>query len=134
MSKYCTNNHEKYKIQYHIIFSTKYRRKFLHLIDESLIKSFYRAESLTNTWKIKKLKQDKDHIHLLIEATPKDSIYLIVQKLKQVTTYDMWRQNYKILKNNYWSGKHYLWTRGYFCSTIGDVCEKTIENYIENQG
>lgn len=30
--------------------------------------------------------------------------------------------------------KHHLWTRGYFCSTIGEVSEAKIKEYIENQG
>jgi hypothetical protein len=33
------------------------------------------------------------------------------------------------LKNQY-----ELWTRGYFCSTIGEVSQKTLEHYIENRG
>lgn len=58
----------------------------------------------------------------------------IVTSLKQISTYDLWKSNYNHLRKYYWSGKHYLWTRGYFCSTIGDVSEKTLKNYIENQG
>ena len=40
----------------------------------------------------------------------------------------------KYLKQFYWSGKHHLWTRGYFCSTIGEVSESKIKEYIKNQG
>lgn len=27
-----------------------------------------------------------------------------------------------------------MWGRGYFCGTVGAVDEKTIKDYIENQG
>ena len=27
-----------------------------------------------------------------------------------------------------------MWGRGYFCGTVGEVDQKTIENYIEHQG
>ena len=48
-------NHEKYKIKYHIIFSTKYRKKCLKDISED-IKSYMKiAESKQNKWKIEKL-------------------------------------------------------------------------------
>ena len=30
--------------------------------------------------------------------------------------------------------EHHLWTRGYFCSIIGDVSEQTLKHYIEHQG
>lgn len=33
----------------------------------------------------------------------------------------------------YWK-EHVLWTPGFFCTTIGDACSKTIFNYIKNQG
>lgn len=134
MPKYDVNNHEKFKIRYHIIFSTKYRRKCLSDIRDSLLESFKRAESLQNTWKIEIMEIDKDHIHFLIKATPKDCIYKIIQKLKQISTYDMWRENKEYLEKFYWKKKHLLWTRGYFVSSIGDISEKTLKEYIINQG
>ncbi|WP_420852761.1 IS200/IS605 family transposase [Sporolactobacillus pectinivorans] len=35
------------------------------------------------------------------------------------------------LKKRYW-GQH-LWSRGYFCATVGNVTEEIIRNYIANQ-
>ena len=31
----------------------------------------------------------------------------------------------------FWNGEHHLWTRGYFCSTIGEVSEKKIHDKKE---
>lgn len=45
-----------------------------------------------------------------------------------------WREFNEYLSKYYWSGKHYLWTRGYFCCTVGNASEETIKNYILNQG
>ena len=81
--KYKTLNHEKFKIRYHIIFSTKYRRKCLNEIRMDLLNSMKRAESLQNKWKIEVMEIDKDHIHFLISATPTDCIYTIIHSLKQ---------------------------------------------------
>lgn len=134
MSDYETLNHEKFVLRYHIIFSTKYRRKCLTAIRDDLLASMKRAEGLQNKWKIEIMEIDKDHIHLLIKATPTDTIFGIVHSLKQTSTYDMWKLHNEYLSKIYWSGKHYLWTRGYFASTIGDVSEKTLKHYIENQG
>lgn len=30
--------------------------------------------------------------------------------------------------------EQHMWARGYFCGTVGEVDEKTIKAYIENQG
>lgn len=134
MSDYKTLNHEKFVLRYHIIFSTKYRRKCLTAIRDDLLASMKRAENLQNKWRIEIMEIDKDHIHFLIKATPTDTIFEIVHLLKQTSTYDMWKQHNDYLSKTYWSGKHYLWTRGYFASTIGDVSEKALKQYIENQG
>ena len=134
MSHYKTLNHEKFILRYHLIFSTKYRKKCLDAIKEDLFASLKRAENLQNKWKIEVMEVDKDHIHFLIKATPTDTIFEIVHALKQVSTYDMWQQHYDYLSKVYWSGKHYLWTKGYFVSSIGDVSEITLKQSIERQG
>lgn len=134
MSEYNTLGHEKFKIRYHIIFSTRWRRKCLEEMHDDLLISFKRAESLQNRWTIAVVETDKDHVHFLIESTPIVSPIEIVHKLKQISTYDMWKGHHDYLRKFFWKGPHHLWTRGYFCSTIGDVSEKTLKAYIENQG
>ena len=76
--KYDSLSHAKFRIQYHIIFSTKYRRNVLSGSFSEEIKQY--------------------------------------------------------MKQFYWKKPHHLWTRGYFCSTIGDACTSTIWNYIQHQG
>ena len=110
-------NHEKYKIKYYIIFSTKYRKKCLKDISED-IKSYMKiAESKQNKWKIETMEIDltkADHIHLMINATPSCQISSIIHNLKQISTFYAWKNHNNYLTNFYWSGKHNLWTRGYF--------------------
>lgn len=132
--KYYSLPHRKFKLKYHLIFSTKYRKKCLSYIEEDLKESCERASKMQDTWNIDIIEIDKDHIHFLINTTPDVSISQIVKKLKQITTYDMWKKHHVYLKSIYWSGKHHLWTNGYFCTTIGDASIATIENYIKNQG
>lgn len=137
MADYEHCNHEKFKMRYHLIFSTKYRRKCLGPILEDVKKAMKRAEAMQNKWSIEVMEIDSklcDHIHFLIRATPTCQISEIVHKLKQISTYDMWQKHFDWLRKFYWSGKHYLWTKGYFCTTIGEVSEKTLQHYIETQG
>lgn len=99
--------------------------------------SMKRAEAMQSKWSIEVMEIDSklcDHIHFLIRATPTCTISEIVQKLKQISTYDMWQKHNSYLRSFYWSGKHYLWTKGYFCTTIGEVSEETLQHYIETQG
>lgn len=138
MDKYEHTNHEKYKMRFHLIFSTKYRKKLLKgEFAEDLKKSFRQAEAMQNDWSIEVMEIDFekcDHIHILLRGTPKTTIWNVIQKLKSITTYDMWQKYHDYLFHYYWSGKHNLWTKGYFCTTIGEVSENTLRHYIENQG
>ena len=48
-----------------------------------------------------------------------------------IALFDLYASVY--LRKLYWRKKKTLWTHGYFCSTIGNVSEERIKNYIENQ-
>lgn len=126
-------NHAKFRMYYHLIFSVKFRRRLLDPIREDIEASFRRAETMQESWSIRNMAVDSDHVHLFIEATPQDRPSEIVHALKQTSTYDMWQKHHDYLSKFFWK-EHLLWTRGYFCSTVGDVSEKTLVRYIENQG
>jgi putative transposase len=131
------HEHAKYNINYHIILSTKYRKNFLKdQIAVDIKNSMIRA-SENQKWSISIQEIDSvkpNHIHLLINAHPSIAPYEIISRLKQFSTYDLWKHHNIEMKKFYWSEKHYCWTRGYFCSSIGDASIETIYNYINTQG
>lgn len=138
MNEYEHYNHSKYKIRYHIILSVKYHKKLLAPIISDIKESIKRAELMKKLWKVEYMETDivekKDHhLHLLVKAKPKARISDIIHEIKQITTYDMWKKHYNYLRKFFWK-QHHLWTRGYFVSTIGNVSEKTLKEYIEHQG
>lgn len=132
MSRYINYKHAKFRLHYHIIFSTKYRKKLLSQIQSDVMS--YMKEAETDDMKIIIQNIDKDHIHLLVWAKPNITISDIVHRLKQKSTYLVWKNHHDYMSKWYWSGKHYLWTRGYFCSTVGEVSKDKVISYIENQG
>ncbi|MCQ2975059.1 MAG: IS200/IS605 family transposase [Bacteroidales bacterium] len=134
MSKYENFSHAKTKIRYHIIFSTKYRKKCLNLIHDDVISIMKEAENKNKNFNIEMMELDKDHIHFLLQIKPTETISNVVHYLKQISTYYLWKTHHDYLTKYYWKGKHHLWTKGYFCSTIGEVSEQKIKQYIEKQG
>lgn len=115
-----TRNHYTGDLNYHIIFSTKFRRKCLSEIENELYAAFRYCESKSN-FKIKTMKQDKDHIHLLINIKPTYSLGQAINRMKQMTTNYLYR-NEKTrmwLRNFYWAKRLTVWTHGYFASTVG---------------
>lgn len=134
MSKYVRFGHAKAFLRYHLIFSTKYRRKVLNPIRDDILSAMDDAAGKNGNFHVEIAEVDQDHIHLLVRIKPCESINHVVHSLKQQSTYLIWKKHHDYMMKYYWSGQHHLWTRGYFASTIGDVSEKTIVNYIKNQG
>jgi len=78
------------------------------------------------------LEVDQDHVHLLIESPPKLSPLQISRRLKQESTYQIWK-SYPELSKYFWKEKTF-WSDGYFCCSIGNASLATIKQYIASQG
>lgn len=130
-----TRNHYSGRLVYHIIFSTKFRRKCLIGIEDILYDGFKYCESKSH-FNIINMKCDKDHIHLLVEIKPTYTLGQTINRMKQMTTNFLYRNEISRnhLRKFYWAKRLTVWTHGYFASTIGQVSEKVVFDYIENQG
>lgn len=70
---------------------------------------------------------------LSIETEPTMSASEIVNLMKSYTTYPIWERYLKYLGKHFWK-EHTFWTDGYFACSIGNVSEKMLRKYIENEG
>ncbi len=77
---------------------------------------------------IEDIKVMPDHVHLFVKANPTASPHWIVQQLKAYTSHQL-REKYSELKSRIPT----LWTRSYYCESIGHISEDTIKKYIEEQ-
>ena len=132
-SSYITKNHKKFYIKIHLILVCKYRKKLLLNGIEDFVKQTIFDISKTSDFTIDIMETDKDHIHILLQYNPADSVTRIASILKQYSTYKAWREHKKMLLHHYWKEKT-LWSDGYFAASIGQVSQETIERYIEHQG
>lgn len=117
----------------HLIFATKYRKKLLLGKFRQDIKRYIYETCTQRHWYIKRMEADKDHIHILLQYNPTDSVTSIVSLLKQQSTYRAWKDNGPMLAKHYWKERT-LWSDGYFAASIGTVSQSVIEKYIEEQG
>jgi putative transposase len=69
-----------------------------------------------------------DHVHLFLKTDPTNSPHFIVHQLKGYTSRVM-REEFPSLKSRLPS----LWTRSYYCESVGHLSEETIRQYIEDQ-
>ena len=134
MTRWKTKNRHKFLLQYHVIFVCKYRKKlFLSKNISDDIKNLSYDICKRHNIIIKYVETDKDHIHYMIELEPNVSISKIISLIKSYTTYHIWKKYPKYLSKFFWKEKTF-WSDGYFVSTIGNVSEETLHNYIESQG
>ena len=90
---------------------------------------FYEACGI-NKWWIEELTIQEDHIHLLIQIKPRESVAQVVQILKGGTSRKI-KQEYPDSQAFEWSNN--LWCDGYFAESVGQVNEQVIKDYIKNQ-
>lgn len=124
------SSHVQYDIEYHIVWTTKYRYRVLtgKIAQRARVLIIQSCNSMGVT--IIKGSIGKEHIHLLVSCPPSLSVSKLVQQLKGKTSRTL-QMEFKELKKRYW-GQH-LWSAGYFCRSVGTVTKEIIKEYIENQ-
>ena len=115
-------------INYHIIWCPKYRRKVLVGEVETRLKKLLPELAEESGCTIDTMEVMPDHIHIFLKGNPTIPIHLIVKNLKGKSS-SILRQEFPYLKKRL----PCLWTRSYYCETIGCINEETIKKYIENQ-
>ena len=124
--------HAVYYTRYHIIVSTKYRRKVLRFgMGEYLCRKVREISKHYCEIEIVEVNTDKDHMHLLVSIPPKESVSHVVNVIKSNTGRAM-RKRFPFLDKVYF-GCDGIWSIGYFVSTVG-IKEEVIQKYIEMQG
>lgn len=133
MSDWKGKNRHKTLLQYHIIFVCKYRQKLLTKQMSDDIKQLSYDISKKHEVIIHEMETDKDHIHYMVEMPPSISVSDYVRMLKSYTTYHVWRLHRDYLKKRFWK-ENTFWSDGYFCASIGNVSQRQLKKYIQNQG
>ena len=125
-------NHSTYQHQYHVIWGTKYRRKFLkpYVLPELKKALLKTVEKYPTLW-IERFNTDQDHVHLQLEVPPNITVSDAVGKLKAESSRHL-RNRFKFIREIYLE-KDGIWSVGYFSSTVG-LNEAQVKRYIEWQG
>ena len=130
--KYKKQSHAIYYTRYHIVISTKYRRKVLKKgMGEYLKRKVLQIKKFHPEIDIIKVNTDIDHMHIMVSIPPKMAVSSVVRIIKANTGKAM-RKRFPFLNKVYW-GVEGIWSIGYFVSTIG-ISEEIIQKYIELQG
>ena len=123
--------HCVYKLTYHLVLVTKYRKKCLS--NEMLNRVEEIVKKNCADWEIDlvEFNGEADHIHLLLEMHPNIMPSKFINNLKTVSSRLIRKEFEEELKPYYW--KPVLWTRAYCLLTTGGATIDVIREYIKNQ-
>lgn len=124
-------NHSTYQHQYHIVWGTRYRRKYLTpYVREELLRSMHQLFKKYPTLDLLAINSDVDHVHVQVEIPPNVEVSRVVQRMK-IHTSKALKKRYAFIRRIYVDGS--IWSVGYFSSTVG-LNEGVIARYIAHQG
>ena len=119
-----------YNINYHIVYSTKYRKKVLIGEIAEELKKVNEEIATNNDIELHEQEVMPDHVHLFVSAHPKYSPSKIVKILKGGSARKLFLK-YPELRNKLWKG--HLWNPSYYVGTVGDITRDVVEKYIAMQ-
>jgi len=126
--RWTLSNKSVYNIGYHLIWCPKYRRSVLigEVRDKLILLLKTKSEEIG--LEIVQIEVMPDHVHLFVKTSPVDSPHFIVQQLKGYTSHEL-RGEFAHLRSKLPT----LWTRSYYCESVGHISDATITKYIKEQ-
>ena len=120
-----------YNVNYHIVWSTKYRRKVLNDKVEKRLKEVLQLVAHKKGFEIAEIEVgQQDHVHVFVSSIPKISISYIAKMLKGISGRLLMKE-FPEIHSKLWNGE--LWNPSYYVETIGSISEEAIRKYIQNQ-
>lgn len=120
-----------YKLKYHLVLVTKYRRRCFTAPMLDRLEEICR--DLCQKWEVdlEEFGGEADHIHLMLDLHPNIMPSKFVNNLKTVTSRLIRKEFSQHLKMYYW--KPVLWTRAYCLITAGGAPLEVLKEYIQKQ-
>lgn len=121
-------NKPVHNVGYHFIWCPKYRRSVLEGdICIRLRQLIYEKASQIGV-EVVQLEIMPNHVHAFIKSTTKIDPHYIMTNLKGYTSRVL-RSEFKEIRSRIPT----LWTRSYYCESVGSLTQEAIEKYIQNQ-
>ena len=119
-----------YSLQYYVILVTKYRRDVLIGDIKTELEALLRSMTEQLSGKIMEINIMPDHVHMLVDASPKYAISSMMKGYKGVSARMLFMHHPEI-KEKLWGG--HLWQPSYFVCTVSERSEDMIREYIRKQ-
>ncbi|WP_414530500.1 IS200/IS605 family transposase [Nodularia chucula] len=125
-------SHSVFSVRLHFVFVTHYRRKALNTEMLNRLKQMIEQVSNKMDCQLIEFNGESDHIHILLDFHPKNSIAAVVGSLKSATARMLKKEFPQDVKKYYW-GKVSFWSNSYYVSSCGGAPIDVLKKYIQNQ-
>lgn len=122
--------HSVYKLTYHLVLVTKYRKKVIDTIIYNRLMNIFQNIGFKYDVVILESNFESDYIHILFKSSPNINLQKFVNSYKSASS-RLIKKEYPKIKRKLW--KSQFWKRGYFITTTGGASIETIKQYIEKQ-
>lgn len=133
-----TTRHSHYNLNYHLVFTPKYRKHtFFGEVREKLMQVF-RNTCAERDWQILGMEVLSDHVHLFVSVPPKWSPSDVAKILKGVSARRILQEYPKLRQRSRHSaklgrGSGHLWTPSFYVGSAGNISSDVIQRYIQDQ-
>ena len=111
-------------INYHMVWSVKYRRKILNAEIEAYLQELVQEIAADKGFTVHLFEcGEGDHVHCFVSAPPKLSITAIVKYLKGITGRKLF-ERFPEIREQLWKGE--LWNHSYYVEKRSGRCRKKI--------
>jgi putative transposase len=117
-----------YNLHYHLVWCPKYRRPVLSGAVEARLTELLTEKAAAMDVQIEALEVMPDHVRLFVAAPPTDAPQHLANQFKGYTSRAL-RQEFPQLRSRLPT----LWSRSYYISSVGQVSEEAIKQYIASQ-
>jgi len=125
--EYKHSRNQVFLINYHLVWCPKRRKKVLVNKIAKRLKEIFNQVAKEKDIDILTLEVMPDDLHLFVSCQPQMTIHKLVKAFKGRSSNILRKEFPELLK------LPSLWTNSYFVSTAGNISNKTIQKYIENQ-
>ncbi|RAM52782.1 MAG: IS200/IS605 family transposase [Hapalosiphonaceae cyanobacterium JJU2] len=125
-------SHSVFSVRLHFVFVTHYRRKVLDAEMLDRLREMVEQVSSKMDCQLIEFNGESDHVHILLDFHPKNSIAAVAGSLKSSTARMLKKEFSEKVKKHYW-GEVSFWSNSYYVASCGGAPIEILKQYIQNQ-
>ena len=125
--EYWRDEHRVHLVAYHLVWCPKRRKPVLTGAVARDCERVIRGVCSERRWEVIRVGVQPDHVHLFVRACPSTPAAEIARWCKGRSSRVLRREHPHLLR------LPSLWTRSFFCSTVRNVSQQTVDRYIATQ-